>query len=95
MSTDRSSDRARDYLRLVFTQIPGALWATDRDLRLTFVHGRTPMLDEKTAERLVGQTIYDFVGSTDLHNALVDTNQALPAPVSRSPTTAAAAPSKS
>jgi signal transduction histidine kinase len=65
MSTDRSPDRARDYLRLVFTQIPGALWATDRELRLTLVHGRTPRLDEKAADRLVGQTVYEFIGTTD------------------------------
>ena len=52
-------------MRLVFTQIPGALWATDRDLRLTFVHGRTPFLDDTIAEQLVGQTIYEFIGTTD------------------------------
>ena len=57
--------RPGKYLRLVFSQAPGVVWATDRDLRLTHVHGRTAMLDDAASERLVGTTIYDFVGSRD------------------------------
>jgi signal transduction histidine kinase/PAS domain-containing protein len=65
MSIDGYTNRARDYLRLVFAQIPGALWATDRELRVTFVHGRTPRLDDERAAQLVGRTVYEFVGTTD------------------------------
>lgn len=65
MPSDRTRHRPREYLRLIFRQAPGAVWATDRELRLTHVHGRTAMLDATRAERLVGTTIYDFVGSRD------------------------------
>jgi len=57
--------RPGEYLRLVFSQAPGVVWATDRDLRFTHVHGRTTMLDDAAAQRLVGTTVYDFVGSRD------------------------------
>ena len=65
MSSKRSQARVPEYLRLIFTQIPGAIWATDRDLRLTYVNGRTRLLDAAAAQRLVGDTIYRFVGSSD------------------------------
>jgi PAS domain S-box-containing protein len=65
MPTDRPRQRQKEYLRLIFRQAPGAVWATDRELRLTHVHGRTAMLDAARVERLVGTTIYDFVGSHD------------------------------
>jgi signal transduction histidine kinase/PAS domain-containing protein len=65
MPTNRAQYRPREYLRLIFRQAPGAVWATDRDLLLTHVQGRTAMLDEAESRRLVGTTIYDFVGSHD------------------------------
>jgi PAS domain S-box-containing protein len=65
MPTNRAQYRPREYLRLIFRQAPGAVWATDRDLRLTHVQGRTGMLDEAESLRLVGTTIHDFVGSRD------------------------------
>ena len=65
MPSDRTRHRPKEYLRLIFRQAPGAVWATDRELRLTHVHGRTAMLDAARAEQLVGTTIYDFVGSRD------------------------------
>jgi signal transduction histidine kinase/PAS domain-containing protein len=64
MSTDPPR-RRREYLRLIFRQVPGVVWATDRALRFTHVHGRTGLLDEPEADRLVGTTVYDFVGSRD------------------------------
>jgi signal transduction histidine kinase/PAS domain-containing protein len=63
MPTNRSGHRTREHLRLIFRQIPGAVWATDRDLRLTYVHGQTGRVDVAESERLVGRTVYDFVGS--------------------------------
>src|SRR5262245_40108818 len=65
LATNPSRSRAPQYLRLIFRQAPGAVWATDRDLRFTHVQGRTAMLDEADVERLVGRTVYDFVGSRD------------------------------
>jgi signal transduction histidine kinase len=64
MSSKRP-ERARKYLSLIFRQIPGAMWATDRELRFTFVHGQTPMLDPESAQQHVGETLYTFVGSDD------------------------------
>jgi signal transduction histidine kinase len=63
--TNRSQHRPREYLRLIFRQVPGAVWATDRELRFTHVHGRTALLDDAGSQRLVGTTVYDFVGSRD------------------------------
>lgn len=71
MPSDRTRHRPKEYLRLIFRQAPGAVWATDRELRLTHVHGRTAMLDAARAERLVGTTIYDFVGSRDPSEPLI------------------------
>src|SRR4051812_4128424 len=64
MSSKRP-ERARKYLSLIFRQVPGAMWATDRELRFTFVHGQTPMLDAESARQHVGETLYAFVGSDD------------------------------
>ncbi len=65
MTSKRSQDPARKSLRLVFRQIPGAIWATDRDLRFTYVLGGTPMLDAAAPEHLLGQSIYEFVGTRE------------------------------
>jgi PAS domain S-box-containing protein len=54
-----------EHLRLILRQVPGAIWATDTELRLTYVHGQPPMLDDAASLRLIGTTIYDFVKSHD------------------------------
>src|SRR5262245_53339677 len=54
-----------EHLRLILRQVPGAIWATDTELRLTYVHGQAPMLDLDSSTRLVGTTIYDFVRTHD------------------------------
>jgi PAS domain S-box-containing protein len=56
------SDRDR-YLRTIFRQVPGAIWATNRDLRFTYVAGNlrnAPRLDPK---KLVGTTVYALIGT--------------------------------
>jgi PAS domain S-box-containing protein len=63
MGTNRSGHRTREHLRLIFRQVPGAVWATDRDLRLTYVHGQTARIEAVESERLIGRTVYDFVGT--------------------------------
>jgi PAS domain S-box-containing protein len=64
MQTNQSSYRTREHLRLILRQVPGTVWATDRDLRFTYVRGQTLAGLGKT-ERLVGRTVGDVVRSED------------------------------
>ena len=62
MPTSRST---HPTLRLILRQVPGVVWATDRDLRFTYVRGRV-MLDDVASNRpLPGTTLYEFVNSRD------------------------------
>lgn len=65
MHSDQAEQGTSAYLRLVFKQVPGVVWATDRELRLTYVLGRTQTIDEEVSAELVGRTVPDFVGSRD------------------------------
>ena len=65
MPSHRSRQGSREYLRLIFQQAPGAVWATDREMRFTHVLGRTALLDEAESQQFVGTTVYDLVGSRD------------------------------
>jgi PAS domain S-box-containing protein len=65
MQTNQSSHRTREHLRLILRQVPGTVWATDRDLRLTYVRGQTPVDRDHKTERLVGRTVGDVVRSDD------------------------------
>jgi PAS domain S-box-containing protein len=58
----RASDR---YLRIVFRQVPGAIWATDRDLRITSALGRVSTMTGLDPRQAVGVTIQEFVGARD------------------------------
>lgn len=53
------------YLRTIFRQIPGMIWATDRSLRFTYVAGNLPSVPDLAAKKLIGSTVYDFLGSRD------------------------------
>lgn len=64
MQTNQSGHRTREHLHLILRQVPGTVWATDRDLRLTYVRGQT-LLNPDRPERLVGRTIRDVVQSED------------------------------
>src|SRR4029453_14971881 len=64
MQTNQSSHRTREHLRLILRQVPGTVWATDRDLRLTYVRGQSLVGPDKI-ERLVGRTVGDVVRSED------------------------------
>ncbi|HEX2462505.1 MAG TPA: ATP-binding protein [Vicinamibacterales bacterium] len=64
MQTNQSIHRTREHLRLILKQVPGTVWATDRDLRLTYVRGQTLVDPDRTA-RLVGRTVGDVVRSED------------------------------
>jgi PAS domain S-box-containing protein len=58
----RASDR---YLRIVFRHIPGAIWATDRELRINYALGRVRAMTGVDSRQAVGMTIQEFVGARD------------------------------
>jgi PAS domain S-box-containing protein len=58
-------------LKLVFRQIPGTVWTTDRDLRVTSIEGREPNAIGVVLRDLVGRTVQDFVGSPDPSNPII------------------------
>ncbi len=63
------------HLRLVFEQIPGAVWTTDRELRITQGLGRPPMRERPCVDwdRVPGSgvTVYDLVGTRDPSEPMV------------------------
>lgn len=65
------------FLELVFRQVPGAAWATDRELRLLWVMGR--VRDERQgSESFVGLTVFEYIGSEDeAHPAVIGHRAAL------------------
>jgi signal transduction histidine kinase/PAS domain-containing protein len=65
MTTNHAARRASEGVRLIFRQVPGLVWATDRELRVTYASGRTTILDAPEVEGLVGRTVYEFVGGQD------------------------------
>ena len=56
----RASDR---YLRIVFEQVPGAIWATDRNLRITYALGRVRAMTGVDSRQAAGMTIQEVVGA--------------------------------
>lgn len=62
MITKRHIERDR-YVRMLFHQLPGALWTTDRDLRITYVAGRSA--NDMTPRAREGMSISDVVGAGD------------------------------
>lgn len=53
------------YLRLLFEQVPGAIWATDQELRLRHVRGRLLTEIGLERKRLEEKTVYDVVQSRE------------------------------
>src|SRR5262245_28266757 len=54
------------YVRMIFRQMPGAVWTTDRDLCLTYVAGRLARNVSPRAKP--GMFIYDVLGTHDPTN---------------------------
>lgn len=52
------------FLDLVFRQVPGAAWATDRELRLLWVMGRVRN-ERHDSESFTGLTVFEYIGSDD------------------------------
>jgi PAS domain S-box-containing protein len=61
--------RSETGLRLLFKHMPGAVWAVDRDLRITYATGH--LLNVMGAQGLVGTSTYDFLGTHDPTNAVI------------------------
>src|SRR5215468_1652554 len=58
-----------EHLRMLFRQLPGAMWTTDRDLRLTYVAGR--LADNIGPKAKPGTLLYDIVGTHDPANLFI------------------------
>jgi PAS domain-containing protein len=69
------SERDR-YLRTIFRQLPGAVWATDRNLRFTFAEGNLPSAPQLDARRLLGTSVYDFLGTAEPTDPAIATHLA-------------------
>jgi PAS domain S-box-containing protein len=69
------SERDR-YLRTIFRQLPGAVWATDRHLRFTFAEGNLPSAPQLEARRLLGTSVYDFIGTHEPTEPAIETHLA-------------------
>jgi PAS domain S-box-containing protein len=57
------------YVRMVFRQLPGAVWATDPDLCLTYVAGRLARNVGPRAK--AGMTVFDILGTRDPANPVI------------------------
>jgi PAS domain S-box-containing protein len=57
------------YVRTIFRQLPGALWTTDRNLRLMYVAGRLANQAEPVATP--GMTLFDVLGTDDPTHPIV------------------------
>jgi len=51
------------YLRMLFRQLPGAVWMTDRSLFLTYVAGR--LANNMSPRAQPGMSVYDIIGTRD------------------------------
>src|SRR5215469_5295578 len=58
-----------EHVRMLFRQLPGAVWTTDRDLRLTYVAGR--LADNIGPKARPGTSLYDIVGTRDPANPFI------------------------
>lgn len=63
-------DRERE-LALIFRQVPGAVWLTDRELVVTRAFGRVAAELDLNADAVLNSSIYDVLGARDPEDALV------------------------
>ncbi len=63
-------------MRLLFKQLPGAIWSTDTELRITHALGRLPV--EAGVDSIVGEgtTVYDITGTRDPEDPAVKSHLA-------------------
>jgi PAS domain S-box-containing protein len=53
------------WLRLVFRQLPGTVWAVDRELRFTQATGRLVDVAGLRPAQIIGKKVQDFLGTRD------------------------------
>lgn len=58
-------------LRILFRKVPGAIWTTDRELRVVQVFGRLLLPLRVDEEHLVGATVYEILGTHDPADAVI------------------------
>jgi PAS domain S-box-containing protein len=63
--TDHEIRERERRMGLVFRQVPGAIWATDRDLRITYALGKPPARAGFDVEHIIGTSVYDIVETDD------------------------------
>src|SRR5437868_12566341 len=57
------------YVEMMFRQLPGAVWTTDRDLRLTYVAGR--LAQAMRPRPKAGMSVFDILGTYDAANPVI------------------------
>src|SRR5262245_5290396 len=62
------------YVRMAFRQLPGAVWTTDRELRLTYAAGR--LVKNVSPNAKVGRTVFDVLGTRDPVNPVIARHRA-------------------
>src|SRR5262245_25166940 len=62
------------YFRMLFRQLPGAVWTTDRDLSITYLFGR--LADNMSPRAKPGMSLYDVVGTRDPDHPIVAAHRA-------------------
>jgi PAS domain S-box-containing protein len=67
---------------MLFRQLPGAVWATDRDLRLTYIVGR--LANDAAPAAKPGMTVYDALGALEGKQPVLEAHLAALAGESRS-----------
>ena len=66
----RLSEFDRDrYLLMLFRQLPGGVWMTDRNLCLTYVAGR--LANNMSPRAKPGMSVYDLLGTRDPANRVI------------------------
>jgi PAS domain S-box-containing protein len=63
LEQERREERRR--LRMIFRQVPGAVWTVDRDLRVTYAAGRLPESSGLANRKIVGATIPELFDARD------------------------------
>src|SRR5581483_10088102 len=61
--------RSQAGLHLLFKHMPGAVWAVDRNLRITYAAGH--LLNVIGEQGLAGNSAYDFLGTRDPTDAVI------------------------
>jgi PAS domain S-box-containing protein len=69
MSKNSRPSKHDRYIHMLFRQLPGAVWTTDRKLSLTYVAGR--MANNMSPRATAGMSIYDVIGTHDPANPIV------------------------